>query len=75
MLRIYICPKCYNFRMVSRKPDAICFHCGSQLDKCDLEYSEYVDMSEVQRKLYKDNYQKRIQLYHDKMEVLFQEHS
>ena len=30
MLRIFICPKCYNYRIVSRKPDAICFDMSEQ---------------------------------------------
>ncbi len=75
MLRIYICPKCYNYRMVSRKPDAVCFHCGSTLDKCELEYIEFMNMTEEQRINYKENYKSRIQLYRDKMEALFQEQS
>ena len=73
MLRIYICPKCYNYRMVSRKPDAVCFHCGSSLDKCELEYIEYMNMTEIERNTYRENYKKRIQLYRDKMEAMFQE--
>ncbi len=73
MLRIYICPKCYNFRMVSRKPDAICFHCGSHLDRCELEYVEFMDMAESERNTYREAYKKRIQEYRDKMEALLQE--
>ena len=53
--------------MVSRKPDAICFHCGSTLEKCELEYATYMNMTEVDRNIYKDNYKKRMLLYGDKM--------
>jgi ribosomal protein L37AE/L43A len=67
MLRIYICPKCYNFRMVSRKPDAICFHCGTTLEQCDLEYSAYMNMTEEERNTYKENFKKRMMLYSDKI--------
>jgi hypothetical protein len=67
MLRIYICPKCFNIRMVSRKPDAICFHCGSTLNKCDLEYGAYMNMTEIDRNTYKENYKNRMLLYNDKM--------
>lgn len=73
MLRIYICPKCYNFRMVSRKPDAICFHCGTVLDQCDIDYSEYINMTEEQRNKYKEQYQNRMKAYYEKMELLNQE--
>jgi len=56
MLRIYICPECYNFRMVSRKTDANCFHCGATLVKCDLDYSTFMNMSEAERITFKNNY-------------------
>lgn len=73
MLRIYICPKCYNFRMVSRKPDAICFHCGGTLDKSDIEYSTYMNMTEDARNDYRENYKKRMKLYQNKMSAMLQE--
>ncbi len=67
MLRIYICPKCFNFRMVSRKPDAICLHCGSILSKCEIDYQAYVNMNENDRKEYKENYINRMRLYHENL--------
>lgn len=67
MLKIYICPKCYNFRMVSRKPDAICFHCGMKLEQCALDYGTYINMNEVERDLYKDNFVKRMIAYNNKV--------
>lgn len=67
MLKIYICPKCYNFRMVSRKPDAICFHCGMTLQLCDLEYGAYMNMTEDERNEYKDNFKKRMLMYNEKL--------
>lgn len=67
MLRIYICPKCFNFRMVSRKPSAICFHCGNTLTLCDLEYSRYMNMTEDERNIYKENFKKRMMHYNDKL--------
>jgi len=73
MLRIFICPDCYNFRIVSRKPDAICYHCGTPLVKSDLEYTTYMNMTEAARIIYKENYKDRIKLYHNKLSVLFQE--
>jgi len=67
VLRIYICPKCYNFRMVSRKPDAICLHCGTRLDQCELQYGAYMNMTEYDRNEFKENYKKRMMLYSDMM--------
>jgi hypothetical protein len=72
MLRIYICPKCYNFRMVSRKPDAVCFHCGTILDKCELDYITYMNMTEAERSDYKQNYINRMKLYQEKLGALLQ---
>lgn len=73
MLRIYICPKCFNFRMVSRKPDAVCFHCGSPLERCELQYVEFMEMTENERNTYRENYKNRIKIYRDKMDKMFQE--
>jgi hypothetical protein len=73
MLRIYICPQCYNFRMVSRKPYAICFHCGSRLEKSELEYDDYIEMTEKERHTYRVNYRKRLELYRMKLDGLLQE--
>ena len=65
MLRIYICPKCFNFRMVSRKPDAICLHCGTTLDQCEIGYDKYMNMDEVDRNTYRENYKKRMLQYNE----------
>jgi hypothetical protein len=70
MLKIYICPECYNFRMVSRKPDAICFHCGTVLEHCDIEYATYMNMTEDERENYRNNYKKRILHYNNKLTTL-----
>ena len=70
MLRIYICPQCYNFRMVSRKPDAICFHCGAPLVKSDVEYSQYMEMTEEERNEYKEKFIARIQQYSSKIDSI-----
>lgn len=73
MLRICICPKCYNFRMVSRNPDAVCLHCGTVLNKSNLEYSLFMNMTEEDRNTYKDEYKNRMMLYQEKIETLFEE--
>ena len=67
MLRIYICPNCYNFRMVSKRPDAVCLHCGTVLDICDIDYTDYINMTEKKRNEFRENYKKRIMLYAEKM--------
>lgn len=70
MLRIYICPQCYNFRMVSRKPDAVCFHCGAPLVKSDVEYSQYMKMTEEERNQCKENFIARMQQYSSKIDSI-----
>lgn len=60
MLHIYICPNCYNLRMVSRKPDAICFHCGTTLQLVDVDYETYVNMAEDERVLLKNKMKESI---------------
>ncbi len=72
MLRIYICPNCYNFRMVSRKPDAICFHCGSILERCDVNYETYMNMTEEERQNMKNSYKARMTAYNNQMNKNYQ---
>jgi len=67
LLKIYICPQCFNFRMVSRKPDAICFHCGMRLEQCDLDYITYMNMTEEERNAYKVKYGNRMKAYCEKI--------
>ncbi|MDI9509772.1 MAG: DNA-directed RNA polymerase subunit M [Bacillota bacterium] len=73
MLHIFLCPKCFNYRIVSRKPDAICFHCGATLYKSDIDYVEYIDMSEQERERYKENFINRMKMFQDKVETMFSE--
>lgn len=75
MLRIFICPQCYNFRMVSRKKGAICFHCGVALEKTELNYSVYINMSLQERDDYREKYKKRMKHYYDELNGLFQKNS
>ena len=71
MLHIFLCPKCFNYRIVSRKPDAICFHCGARLHKSDIDYVEYIDMSEQEREKYKEGFINRMNVYQDKVDTIF----
>ena len=73
MLHIFLCPKCFNYRIVSRKPDAICFHCGERLHKSDIDYVEYIDMSEQERERYKQKFIKRMMAFQDKVGTMFSE--
>jgi hypothetical protein len=72
MIRIFICPKCFNIRMVSRKPGALCLHCGTQLEKSDIDYTEYVKMTEQERDMYRENYKRRMTAYYEKISTLLQ---
>lgn len=73
MLRIFICPECYNFRIVSRKPDAICFHCGARLHKSGLDYVDFIDMSIPERLKYKEKFIERMKTIKDKMDNMLTE--
>ena len=73
MLHIFLCPKCFNYRIVSRKPDAICFHCGSILHKSDIDYVEYIDMSQQERAKYKENFKNRMKMFQEKVDSMFTE--
>lgn len=73
MLHIFLCPKCFNYRIVSRKPDAICFHCGATLLKSDIDYVEYIDMSEQEREKYRESFIKRMKSFQNKMDTMFSE--
>lgn len=73
MLKIFICPKCLNYRIVSRKPDAICFHCGAKLHNSDIDYMEYIDMSMQEREKYKEKFMKRMKAFQEKVDDIFSE--
>ncbi|NLP15972.1 MAG: hypothetical protein GX379_02870 [Clostridiales bacterium] len=74
MLKIFICPKCFNYRIVSRKPDAICFHCGATLHNSEIDYIAYSDMSEEERANYKQKFIKRMKMYNEKINSELKEH-
>lgn len=60
MLKIYICPRCYNVRMVSKKPNAICLHCNEEMEQCDLTYDNYTNMNGSERKEYISLWKQRL---------------
>lgn len=53
--------------MVSRKPDAICLHCGTRLDQCEVEYGAFINMTEYDRNEYRENYKIRMLQYTEKL--------
>ena len=59
VLRIFICPKCFNYRMVSRKTNAVCFHCGVELIESEITYSQYTSMTLEERDIYKEKLKRR----------------
>ncbi len=66
MLRMFICPKCYNVRMVSRRPSAYCFHCGNpDIEPFDVDYDSYINMELVEREALKERYKQRMGAYND----------
>ena len=69
----FICPQCYNFRMVSRK-GAIASHCGVALEKTELNYSVYINMS-LQERMIIEKSTKRMKHYYDELNGLFQKNS
>lgn len=74
MLHIYICPKCFNYRIVSRNPDAVCFHCGAILFRSEIDYTEYIGMSEQDRLKYKEKFINRMMIYKKELETMLTEH-
>ncbi|MBE5961375.1 MAG: DNA-directed RNA polymerase subunit M [Lachnospiraceae bacterium] len=58
MLKIYICPHCFNIRMVSKKPNAVCLHCNQKLVECDIDYTKFTSMDEEERIKYRDRWRK-----------------
>jgi hypothetical protein len=44
--------------MVSRRPDAICLHCGTVLEQSNLDYRTFMNMTDEERSIYKSNYEK-----------------
>lgn len=55
--------------MVSRKPDAICFHCGETLNQIDISYKVYMSMTLEERNAYKDRYIKRMKTYGEQCDL------
>lgn len=53
MLKVYICPICYNFRLVSKRSKADCLHCNHSLLPCSITYVTYSNLSEEERGQYK----------------------
>ena len=53
MMKVYICPECGWMRMVSRRKDVECHHCGfSQMALTNLTMVRFTEMDEAQREDY-----------------------
>lgn len=48
--------------MVSRKTDAICFHCGAKLNPCNIDYGTFMNMTEEERNKLKNEYKSELLL-------------
>ncbi len=71
MINIYICPKCFNYRMVSRRPKPDCYHCSELLEKTDIEYEDYIYMTLEERDIYRQGYKKRVLKYRKELNPLW----
>lgn len=60
MLKIYICPNCYNVRMVSKKTNAVCLHCDQELKACDISYDKYTKLDNEERQEYKMTWKQKL---------------
>lgn len=53
MLKVYICPTCYNFRLVSKRSKAYCLHCNHSLVPCNMTYVTYSNLNDEERGQYR----------------------
>lgn len=57
MMKVYICPECGWMRIVSRRKDVECYKCEEkQMVLAKLDYADYTEMSEEERKNYSDGW-------------------
>lgn len=56
-MKVYICPECGWMRIVSRRKDVECYKCEEkQMVLAKLDYADYTEMSEEERKNYSDGW-------------------
>lgn len=53
-MKIYICPKCGQFRETSRRKEVVCYRCGSEtaMEPIKLSMEEYFNMTKEEREEY-----------------------
>lgn len=69
-MKIHICPKCFNYRIVSRRITVYCYHCGELTDRSELEYEDYIRMTLEEREKFKQKYKARMLKYREKIDSL-----
>ena len=52
MILVYVCPKCRAVRIASRRKEVPCITCDSIMSLSDLEFMEWVDLSQKEREDY-----------------------
>lgn len=52
MILVYVCPRCKDLRIVSRRKEVSCTTCGSEMGLSDLTFLEWSDMTQEERKEY-----------------------
>lgn len=50
MMHVYLCPKCKKTYMISRRKQASCYVCGGYMVYCSLDFNDWVEKTETQRK-------------------------
>lgn len=60
MMKVYLCPKCGNIRIVSRRKQVECLRCGEQMLLDKMDFLEYTEKSQEEREAYAAEWLKKI---------------
>lgn len=52
MMKVYLCPECGVFRIVSRRKQVECLNCGAVMAPAKLDFLEYTELSPGEREAY-----------------------
>lgn len=52
MILVYVCPRCQDVRIVSRRKEVSCTACGSEMELSGLTFLEWSEMTLEERKEY-----------------------
>lgn len=50
MMHIYVCANCKKAYMISRRKQASCKRCGGYMIYCPMEFNEWVEKTDAQRR-------------------------